>query len=232
MARCDLGPIDLDRGEYRGALCRPRRSSRRNPGRTAAARRGPLATAGAPARRTLDVSLDLDDLAAHRLAAQLRRAPPAQISRPSAIRATASHSSASPTYWVVTSSVRPSRTAGGGAPLPDRLLGGADPGRPSARRGPRLPARARERARELEPPLHAARQLGRADGLRTSPTGRRSSEHRLRTRVRRTAEISSRPNRLATEFAFSPTVRSGNRLKSWGVWPIRSRVRRGSRPAS
>ena len=110
-----------------------------------------------PGRTAPSVSTSID-VAAGRLAPQLVGRASA-ISRPSAMSATASHSSASLTYWVVTSSVRPV-VAQAMELVPDvwrqdRVDAG---GRLVEEQQRRL---VDEGARELEPALHAAGQLAR-----------------------------------------------------------------------
>ena len=128
-----------------------------------------------------------------RLPAQLVRRAPSAMSRPSAISATASHSSASLTYWVVTRIVRPaSRSRWSSSQTVPRRIGSM-PAVGSSRNS--SVGLVDERAGELEAALHPARQVARPGG-RGRPTARASSRT---SRVRRRRRRQSMPEQAADE---------------------------------
>ena len=134
------------------------------------------------------------------------------------MRATASHSSASCTSCVVTIRVRPSsRSRRSSAQIVWRS-NGSTPAVGSSRKtswGSWTRAQASWSRRCMPPDSRDDRRF------RASV---RSSQRSI-VRIRRRRRGQSSPNRLATKSRFSRTVRSSYRATSWGMNPIRSRVR-------
>ena len=136
--------------------------------------------------------LDVDDVAAERVAPELVRRASA-TSRPSAISATWSHSSASPTYWVVTRIVRPASRRRWSSSQTFAAQDRVDAGR---RLVEEQQDRARGRARRRARGGAACRPTCRSPGGRGRPTARASSRT---SRTRRRRRRQSSPNRLRDE---------------------------------
>ena len=172
--------------------------------------------------------LDLDHFAAQRLATQVVRRGQGDQSPLAPGRRPASQYSASPTYCVVTTSVRPgvAQTAELG---PDLLAQHrVEPGR---RLVDEQQARlVHQRARQLQAPLHAARQLPRssaagvpqtrpasaprAPGVRGAATTARTARRRM-TRFR----PRSTPRTARSAGACSRSARARRRVNLRGSWP-------------
>ena len=194
-------------------------------------RRGPSrrtsSTSRSVARRSTSIGSDVSISSSCPPNARWRNASGVSnaISRPSAIRATTSHSSASGTYWVVIRSVLPASRSRWSSRQMLRRTSGSMPAVGSSRNtssGSWTSAHASCSRRRMPPDRSPARRF------RASVSSSQSSSARMRARRRNR----NSPYRLATKSRFSPTVRSSYSETCWGMKPIRARVSAGSRVGS